>query len=158
MSLKIRDVMVKNVVTVEAGYTVKHAAYIMNRFGIGCVVVLEEENVVGIITERDLLRKIVAVAKDPEKTFVREIMSKPVIVGGPDTPLEDAVKLMFKHKIKKLPVVEEYRGKTNLVGLVTLTDIARLQPKLIETLKELFAQAREATPKSMQKVLNYFIV
>ena len=158
MSLKIKDVMVKNVITVDANYTVKHAAKIMSRFGIGCVVVLENEKVVGIVTERDLLDRVVAVARDPEKTFVREIMSKHVNVVGPDLALEDAVKLMFKHKIKKLPVVEGYRANKRLVGLVTLTDIARLQPKLIEMLKELFAKASEAPPKSMEKVINFYIV
>lgn len=156
MSLKIRDVMVKNVITVDTDYTVKLAAKIMCQFGIGCVVVLENGRVVGLVTERDLLKRIVAVARDPEKTFVREIMSKPVIVVGPDLALEDAVKLMFTHKIKKLPVIGGYPRR--LVGLVTLTDIARLQPKLIEMLKELFAQAREAPPKSMEKVINYWVV
>ena len=156
MSLKVRDVMVKNVITVEANYTVKLAAKIMCQFGIGCVVVLEKERVVGIVTERDLLKRIVAVARDPEKTFVREIMSKPAIAVEPDLALEDAVTLMFKHKIKKLPVIGGYPRK--LVGLVTLTDIARLQPKLIEMLKELFAQVREAPPRSMEKVITYYIV
>jgi len=158
MTLKIRDVMVKNVITVEADYTVKHAAKIMNRCGIGCVLVMESERVVGIVTERDLLKKVVSVASDPEKTLVKEIMSRPIIVVGPDVALEDAMRLMFKHKIKKLPVVEGYGGDAKLVGLVTLTDIARLQPQLIETLKELFAQARDAPPKSMEKVMNYYIV
>jgi len=158
MQLKIRDVMVKNVITVDADYTVKHTAKIMNRCGIGCVLVLESERVVGIVTERDLLKRVVAVPRDPEKTFVREIMSRPVIVVGPDVALEDAVRLMFKHQVKKLPVVEGYHRDAKLVGLVTLTDIARLQPQLIETLEELFAQARQAPPKSMEKVMNYYIV
>jgi len=96
----------------------------MCQFGIGYVVVLENERVVGIVTERDLLKRIVAATRDPEKTFVREIMSKPVIVVGPDLALEDAVKLMFKHKIKKLPVIGGYPRR--LVGLVILTDVARL--------------------------------
>ena len=157
MSIKIRDVMVKNVITVEADYTVKHAGKIMSRCGIGCVVVLENDRVVGIVTERDLLKRIVAVARDPEKTLVREIMSKPVIAVGPDVALKDAVKIMFKHKIKKLPVVEGNGGNKRLEGLVTLTDIVRLQPQLIEILKELFTQAREAPPKSMEKVINYYI-
>jgi CBS domain-containing protein len=158
VSLKIRDVMVKNVITVDSDYTVKHVAYIMNRCGIGCVLVLENKNLVGIITERDILRKIVAVARDPEETFVREIMSTPIIVVGPDMVLEKALDLMFEHKIKKLPVMERSSGKQKLLGLVTLTDIARLQPQLIKRLKQLFAEKREVPPKNIDKVMNYYIV
>jgi len=158
MSFKVRDVIVKNVVTVHADYTVKHAASIMSRFGVGCVVALDDERIEGIVTERDMLNRVVAIARDPEKTLVREIMSSPVIVVGPDLALEEAISLMFDHKIKKLPVVDKQGGKTILIGLVTLTDIARLQPLLMKTLKELFAQAGQAPPKSIEKVLNFYIV
>ncbi len=158
MSLKIRDVMVKNVITIQADQTVKHAADIMSRYGVGCLIVLENKTVAGIVTERDLLKRVVASAKDPEKTLVKDIMSKPIIIAEPDLELEDAVWMMFEHKIKKLPVVERSGENSRLVGLVTLTDIARLQPTLIGTLKRLFAQAKETPPKSMEKVMNYYIV
>lgn len=158
MPLKIRDVMVKNVFTVDVNHTAKHAAKIMNRCEIGSLIVLENGAVAGIVTERDMLRKIIDRGRDPEKTMVREIMSRPVIVVSPETPLEEAVLLMVKYKIKKLPVMERINGEERLVGLVTLTDIARFQPKLIETLKELFAQERETPPKRMEKVINYYIV
>jgi CBS-domain-containing membrane protein len=85
-------------------------------------------------------------------------MSKPVVTVKPDVELEAAVELMFKHRIKKLPVVEEREGKSVLVGLVTLTDIARLHPALIETLKKLFQMVGEAPPKSIEKVIGYYIV
>lgn len=158
MSIIIRDLMIRNVITVDSDYTVKHTADIMNRCGVGCVVVLEKERIAGILTERDILKRIVAVAKNPEKTFVREVMSRPVIVVGPDVALEDAVMLMFKHKIKKLPVMESHRGKEELVGLVTLTDIARVQSNLIGQLREHFEREGETPPKSIEKVMNYFIV
>jgi len=158
MSMKIRDLMIREVITVDSDYTVKHAVDIMNRFGIGCVVVLEKERVAGILTERDVLKRAVAVARDPEKTFVREVMSRPVIVVGPDFALEDTVMLMFKHKIKKLPVMESRCGKDELVGLVTLTDIASVQTNLIVQLREHFEREGENPPKSMEKVINYYIV
>lgn len=158
MALKIRDVMTENVVTIKGGYSVKHAASIMNRFEIGCLVVVKDGVVMGIVTERDLLRKIVTEGRDPEKTKVSEIMSRPVIVVAPDTPLEEAIKLMVRHKIKKLPVMERYQGEDRLIGLVTLTDIARFQPKLIEMMRELFAKAQEAPPKRIKKVMNYYVV
>jgi CBS domain-containing protein len=156
--MKIRDMMIRQVITVDKDYTIKHAVNIMNRGGIGCVIVLENMRVAGILTERDILKRVVAVAKDPEKTFVREVMSMPVFVADPDITLEDAVKLMFKHKIKKLPVLENRGGNDELVGLVTLTDIARIQSNLIEQLMEHFERVGEAPPKSMEKVMNYYIV
>lgn len=158
MTLKIRDIMVENVVTVDTDYTVIHAAKIMGRFGIGCVVALRNKEVAGILTERDLLNRVVVVAKDPEKTFVEEVMSRPVIVVRPDMGLEDAVNLMFKHRIKKLPVVEQVGDKSGLVGLVTLTDVARLQPMHIENLKKLFEREEAVPPRSMKKVMDYYIV
>ncbi|MCS7114007.1 MAG: CBS domain-containing protein [Nitrososphaerota archaeon] len=79
-------------------------------------------------------------------------MSSPLIVVEPSMDLEEAVRLMFQMKIKKLPVVE---GK-HLVGLVSLTDIARFQPQVIKILKQL--AARQAAPKSMQKVIQYYVV
>jgi CBS domain-containing protein len=156
--MKIREIMIKHVITVDSDYTVKHAVNIMNRVGIGSVIVLEEGRVVGILTERDILKRVVALAKDPEKTFVQDVMSMPVFVVDPDVTLEEAIKLMFKHRIKKLPVMENHCGKDKLVGLVTLTDIARIQSNLIERLMEHFKQEGENPPKSMEKVVNYYIV
>lgn len=158
MPLTIRDAMVRSVVTVEADYTVKHAVNLMNRFEIGCLIVVEDGKIAGIMTERDVLTRVVAEERNPEETLVSEVMSRPVIVVSPDMPLEEAVKMMMKNRIKKLPVMERFRGVERLVGLVTLTDIARVQPRLIETLKELFEQEQEELPKRMKKVVNYYIV
>lgn len=151
MSLKVEDVMIKDVISVDANSTVKNAAKIMNRFEIGSLIVVKESKVIGIITERDLLKRVVAVARNPEKTTVEDIMSKPLIVVKPEMELEDAVRFMFKMKIKKLPVVKN--GK--LLGLVSLTDIARFQPQMIKLLKKLF-KARPP-PKRMKKVIDYYI-
>src|SRR5208283_3302893 len=72
--------------------------------------------------ERDLLEKVLEKCRNPKETKVTEIMTKRVIVGKPDMRLDDAAKLMFEKKVKKLPIVEG----TRLVGLVTLTDLARM--------------------------------
>jgi len=158
MVLRVRDVMVTNVVTLQSDQTVKDAARLMSEYGIGCLVILEDGRAVGMVTERNMLDRVIAVAADPEKTLVGQIMSKPVVTVEPDTVLEDAVKLMFNHRIKKLPVVERSGAESKLVGLVTLTDIARLHPALIEMLKGLFETMRENPPKHMEKVMNYYIV
>lgn len=152
LSLKVEDVMVREVITIDESSTVKEAADVMNKFEIGCLIAVKKGKAVGIITERDLLKRVVAEAKDVNKTRVKDVMSSPLVVVEPSMDLEEAVKLMFQIKIKKLPVVEEKR----LVGLVSLTDIARFQPQMIKILKQL--ATRQTPPKSMKKVLNYYVV
>jgi CBS domain-containing protein len=152
MALKVEDVMIKEVITIDEKSTVKEAAEIMNNFEIGCLIAVRKGKAVGIITERDLLKRVVAEAKDANKVKVKDVMSSPLVVVEPQMDLEDAVKLMFQMKIKKLPVVSEKR----LVGLVTLTDIARFQPQVIRILKQL--AIKQIAPKSMKKVIDYYVV
>lgn len=153
MSLKVENVMVADVVTVQAEATVREAVELMNKNEIGCLVVIdEEEKPVGIITERDLLKRVLAKRKDPVRTKVKDIMSKPLVTGTPHMDIEATVRLMFKHKIKKLPVVENGR----LVGLVTLTDLVRFQPQIIRILKKL--SSKQLPPKHMKKVIDYYVV
>ena len=115
--------MVKDVVTLtmDKNASAMDAARIMNREGIGCLIVVHYGEVVGILTERDLLRRIVEECGDPKQTKVSEIMTKEVVVGSPDLQIVEATRLMFENRIKKLPIVD----KNGLVGLITLMDIAR---------------------------------
>lgn len=152
ISLKVEDVMVKEVITIDENSTVKEAAEIMNKFEIGCLIAVRKGKAMGIITERDLLKRVVAEARDANKTKVKDVMSSPLVVVEPSMDLEEAVRLMFQMKIKKLPVVDGKR----LVGLVSLTDIARFQPQVIKILKQL--AMRQASPKSMKKVIDYYVV
>ncbi|MEM3783549.1 MAG: CBS domain-containing protein [Candidatus Bathyarchaeia archaeon] len=152
LSLKVEDVMVREVITIDENSTVREAADVMNKFEIGCLIAVRKGKAVGIITERDLLKRVVAEAKDVNKTKVKDVMSSPLVVVEPSMDLEEAVKLMFQMKIKKLPVVDEKR----LVGLVSLTDIARFQPQMIRILRQL--AMRQAAPKSMKKVIEYYVV
>ena len=149
--LKVKDVMVTDLVTVKTDISVKKAVKVMNDFEIGCLIVVEDGEAVGIITERDILKRIVVESRDPEKTLVGEVMSKPLIVTSPETSLEEAIESMFKHKIKKLPVVEG--GK--LVGLVTFTDIARIQPVMEKILRKLMEKYE--VPRRISKVVRYYI-
>jgi len=152
VSLKVEDVMVKEVITIDENLTVKEAAEIMNKFEIGCVIAVGKGKAMGILTERDVLKRVVAEGKDASKIKVKDVMTTPLVVAEPGMDLGEAVKLMFQMKIKKLPVVD---GK-KLVGLVSLTDIARFQPQMITILKQL--AARQAPPKSMQKVIDRYVV
>jgi len=122
MVMKIEETMIKNVITLQIDVSAYDAVKLMNENRIGCLVVLQYGQVVGILTERDLLERVLEKCKNPKETRVTEIMTKQVIVGKPDMKLVEATELMFEKKVKKLPIVEGNR----LVGLVTLTDIARV--------------------------------
>jgi len=152
LPLKVVDVMVREVITVDENSTVKEAVDIMNEFQIGSLIVLEKGKAIGIVTERDFLRRVIGEGKDAKNTRVGEIMTTPLVVVEPSADLEEAVKLMFQRKIKKLAVVDAKK----LVGIVTLTDIARFQPQMIKMLKQL--TTKQAAPKSMQKVIDFYIV
>jgi len=151
MSLVVEDVMIEEVITVREDATVKEAVEIMNKHEIGCIIVTKKGGPVGIVTERDMLKRVLAESRNPEKTLVRDVMTSPLITVSPTTNLQDAAKLMFKRNVKKLPVVAE--GK--LVGLITLTDLARFQPKIINLLRRIIDKT---TPKRMRKVVDYYIV
>jgi CBS domain-containing protein len=109
----------------------------MTKFGISGVIVQTEKDIVGILTERDILTRVVASGQNPENIVVKDIMTEPVIVVSPSMPLEKAVSIMFQEKIKKLPVVEKDEGRVRLVGILSLTDIARLHPQLLEGIRAL---------------------
>lgn len=152
VTLKVEDIMTKEVITVDENTTVKEAAGIMDKNEISCLIALRKGRAIGIITERDLLKRIIVEDRNPEKTKVAKVMSSPLEVVTFGTDLEKALRLMFRKKIKKLAVVK----KENLLGLVSLTDIARCQPTLITLLKSVAAS--QDTPKSMKQVLNHYIV
>jgi CBS domain-containing protein len=147
VALCVRDVMVREVVTIDADQSAMNAARLMAKFGISGLVVLSKGDLVGIVTERDILMRVVAGGHSPEFVNVQQIMTEPIIVVNPQMPLEKAVRIMFQEKIKKLPVVQKEKDGLRLIGIVSLTDIARLQPKLLEglrTLGQMSAMAIEA--------------
>jgi len=153
--MNVEDIMIREVVTIDADATVKEAVKLMNTEEIGCLIATKNKKLTGILTERDLLKKVLECSKNPEKTRVREIMSKQLITGEPYMSIADAAKLMIKENIKKLPVMVN----DQLVGLVTLTDIARttnLEPEMTNLIKEL-SKNGWLPPKRMKKVLKYYI-
>jgi len=148
MPLKLEEIMVKNVLTVEANATVRTAVELMNKHEIGCLVVMDGEKPTGIVTERDMLKRVLVEARNPMLTQVSEVMSKPLVFAEPDMGVGDTVKLMFERKIKKLPVVEN----GCLVGLVTLTDLIRSE-EIVKWLKKL--QLKSA-PRRMKKIVDIY--
>lgn len=129
----VKDVMNPKVVVAKPTATIKEAAKVMSELRISGIVIMEGESIVGIMTEMDIMSKVVAQAKDAETTMIRDVMTKEVVTIEPDKTLEDACSLMVEKKVKRLPVVVS--GK--LVGIITATDVISIQPKMIESLAQL---------------------
>jgi CBS domain-containing protein len=122
----VNEVMTKKIITINPDDTVFNACQKYHTNHIGCLIVSEKESCVGIVTERDIIKKMICDYKDSKKTKVSEIMSADVITIQSLETLEKALKLMKKYKIKKLPVV----SNNILVGIITLSDIAHARPEL----------------------------
>ena len=125
--------MVTNVKTVRVDDSVLDAVKKMNKFRIGSIVVVSGDRPVGIITERNILQRVVEPGIDPMVIKAREIMSAPLITIESHVPLEEAARLMVRHGVKKLPVVDD--GK--LVGMITTSDLVRASPIQISIVEEL---------------------
>jgi CBS domain-containing protein len=134
---KIKDLMAKDVKSLEAYASVYQAVKLMNENKIGCLVVLRNGEAVGILTERDLLERVLEKCKNPKDTYVFEVMTSHIITGNPEMEIPEAARVMFENKVKKLPLVEGNK----LVGIVTLTDIAHatsVDEETIELVENLF--------------------
>lgn len=130
-NILVREAMKFNPLTVKPETSVEEVAIIMRDAGIGnCIVVSEKP--IGIITESDIIKKVVAENLCPNEIKVEEIMSSPIIVIDPYSPLEEAMNTMSKCNIRRLPVVEN--GK--LIGIVTHKDVSRISPILHEISRE----------------------
>jgi predicted transcriptional regulator len=151
MSVELKDVMTNRVIAIEADASLTDAVKLMNKHEIGCLLVMKNGDPVGIITERDFLKRILAKSEELKNVKVKEVMSKPLVTGKPNMEIEDAARFMFQKKIKKLPIVEN--GK--LLGLVTLSDLLRIQPQLIKMYK-IFTS--DLAPRRMRKVFDYYLL
>jgi CBS domain-containing protein len=129
----VRDVMSKEVKVVRPDSSVKEVVATMNKFDIGSILVVQGKRPVGIITERDILRRIVQPCLAPETLTARQVMTSPLLTINKTASIDEAAKLMAKEKVKKLPVMD----KQKLVGIVTLTDIVTKVPTMLSILEEL---------------------
>ena len=152
MSIKVEDVMRSSVVTIEGESSARQAAKMMDFRGVSSLVVMSRKKISGIVTERDLCTRVMAKGRDAEKVKVMEIMSQPVIIVRPDTPLENAVQVMLMQGIKKLPVLGGEFGE-ELVGILSLTDVAMLYPAIYATMKQL----QEIQPLPLEKGVDFYI-
>ncbi len=117
----VKDAMSRNVVAVSPDASVYRAAVLMAERGVGSCVVLRDEKLAGIVTERDLVRRVIAKGLSPKRTRIGDVMSAPVTVVGENATLEEAVDVMADQGVKRLVVV----GEGGVVGVVSVSDIVR---------------------------------
>ena len=129
----VKEVMSKEVKVVRLDTTVDEIVATMDKFDIGSVLVVQGERPVGIITERDILRRIVEPSLDPGTLTAKQVMTAPIITINENANIEEAAKLMAKKKAKRLPVMNNDR----LVGILTFTDIVFKVPTMLAMLEEL---------------------
>ena len=120
MTQSVRDAMTENPRSIGASASVVEAARLMREGDIGSLPITEDEKLVGMITDRDITTRVVAEAADPSTTSVGDVYSQDLISVEADKDLEEAVQLMARHQVRRLPVVENGR----LVGIVAQADVA----------------------------------
>jgi len=120
MTQRVRDAMTENPRSIGASASVVEAARLMREGDIGSLPITDDEELVGMITDRDITTRVVAEASDLATTSVGDVYSQDLISVEPDKDLEEAVQLMARHQVRRLPVVENGR----LVGIVAQADVA----------------------------------
>lgn len=122
MAQSIRELMTQNPRTVSPDSTIVDAAKIMRDEDTGVVPIVEGDRLVGVLTDRDIAIRVVAEGKDVQGTRVSEIASQDLVTIDPQQDLDEALRLMAQHQVRRLPVVEE---DGRLVGIVAQADVAR---------------------------------
>jgi CBS domain-containing protein len=120
MAKSVRDAMTADPRSIGASASVVEAARLMREAHIGSLPITDNEKLVALITDRDITTRVVAEAADPKMTSVGDVCSRDLISVEPDKQLEEALQLMARHQVRRLPVVENGR----LVGIVAQADIA----------------------------------
>ena len=138
---KVKDIMTKTVITIDANRTVTEATALMTEKNVSNLIVMDNNTPTGIVTERDFVRKVLAKNK-PSTTKISEIMSTPLRVIDPDAPIKEAARKMIRKGIRRLPVMQDNK----LVGIITTTDIAKQLSKKTLTDEILQAIGRDYYP------------
>ncbi|MCW4055148.1 MAG: CBS domain-containing protein [Candidatus Bathyarchaeota archaeon] len=147
MPKSVEEIMVREVQTASSEDTVLRAAEIMNNHEIGSVIVVNDGKPVGIVTERDILKRVVYGRKDPANTKASEVMSKPLVKVKPNVSVTRALRIMLRRRIKKLAVV----NSGHLTGILSLTDLV----PLVGT-QELDELPLNGVPKRVKKVFEIY--
>jgi len=128
----VKEAMKTNLAVVDPSITILEAAKLMKKRKIGNVIVVLDRQPIGILTESDVLKKVVAEGKNPSDVLVKDVMSTPVLTTDPYVSLEKVLDKMNKCNVRRLPVIEN----DELIGIITLKDISLISPILHEISRE----------------------
>ena len=117
----VRDIMTKDLLTISEKDTALKAAQLMSEKGVSSLIVLSDDQPIGIITERDFIKKVCLKELKLSSVKVGDMMSKIRTSASPDTSIDVAVQRMVNNRIRRLPIIEN----GNLVGIITVTDLAK---------------------------------
>lgn len=118
--MKVSEIMTQRPIKVDSSATAKDVAEIMERENVGTVLVVKGDRLEGLVTDRQILTKVLAVGKDPKKINVNEFMTKDPITANPDMEIEKISQIIGQKGYRRIPIVEEER----LVGIISIADIA----------------------------------
>lgn len=129
--MSVRTLMIKDVIFISSIASVKDVADLMLEKSVGSIIILENREPIGIVTEGDLVRLVIAQGKDPNNTNVKEIMVQPLITIGPNASVGEVEETMARHGIERLPVIED--GK--LIGIIADQELTQWHAKEFEKVK-----------------------
>jgi len=132
--IRVMDAMTSSLISIGAEESILKCTKTMIKEGVGSLVVVDGKKLMGIVTERDMLNKVIAKGLDIKETPVSKIMTKKPIYANPDLDLYDAIVLMRLENIRRLPVVD----KGDVVGLLTHRDVLSIQPELYDIVIDSF--------------------
>jgi CBS domain-containing protein len=135
----LKEVMRYNPTVIEIEATVAHAAELMCRDEVGSCIVLQGSIPIGIITEQDINCKVVARDLKPSQVYIQDAMSTPLITIGADKTVDDAAHMMVRHKVRRLPVMEN----SNVIGIVTVRDLLSVANEINELMADLIEVNRD---------------
>ena len=132
-TLLVRDVMTKDVKVIGPDSSVQKVVAAMNKYNIGSIIVVKGDRPDGVISERDILRRVVEPCLSPKTVTAKQIMTSPVITISESASVDEVIKLMAEKRVRKIPVMKEDK----LVGIVTYTDVLSKVLSMISMLGEL---------------------
>jgi len=138
--IRVSEIMTKNVVTVDVKTNLMDVAKLIKKHRVGSAIVMDGDTPLGIVTERDMVEKVIALDIVPSQTISEDVMSTPLLSVSPDTSVFEASKIMLKQDIRRLAVVDDSGG---LAGIITVVDILSVSEELAEIYDDLITQRRQ---------------
>jgi CBS domain-containing protein len=152
--LQVSEVMTRRPVVIESGKTVTDAALLMKRYNIGSILVVDGKKVLGIVTTDDIVFRVTAEKKHSVSTIIDEVMSTKVVTISPTATVEQAMEELNMNDIRQLPVMQD----DELVGFITLKDIIRIEPALMDLVTDRVRNEEDLRQKHIQKLSDQTVV